>query len=367
MPNRQFGHHRRKVGSGRRTGARRAQQGLPARRGRRSASRAASRSASTRSAWTLKPRPASVEHATWCGQELNPSSPSSRATAADHGLDLGSGARLAEAAALHHLGEGLDVGEVEHGSFLIPQQSGSFEDYRCIICKALNRTGQLIQRQGAPVMTRPSSSTAAPAARPRSQPTGSTPPSRRSSLSRPGLPGRRDLDRDPAPPDRPHRGRRRARPRPRPETDARALSDALIAELKAADVVVIGAPMYNFSLPTTLRLVRPRAARRRDLRLLGAGAEAWSHGKKVDRDRGPGGLYGEGPARRSTSRSPSAPPGLHRPDRRRLRPRRGDRLRPRRPHRAVITGRPRRDRPAWPRRKPWRAERGARSTENRKR
>lgn len=33
----------------------------------------------------------------------------------------------------------------------------------------------------------------------------------------------------------------------------RALSDALIAELRAADVIVIGAPMYNFGVPTTLR------------------------------------------------------------------------------------------------------------------
>ncbi|MPT49195.1 MAG: FMN-dependent NADH-azoreductase [Sphingobium sp.] len=45
--------------------------------------------------------------------------------------------------------------------------------------------------------------------------------------------------------------------RPAPETEAakpiRELSDALIAEVKAADVIVIGAPMYNFSLATTLR------------------------------------------------------------------------------------------------------------------
>jgi FMN-dependent NADH-azoreductase len=37
------------------------------------------------------------------------------------------------------------------------------------------------------------------------------------------------------------------------ELATRALSDALIAELRAADVVVIGAPMYNFSVPTSLR------------------------------------------------------------------------------------------------------------------
>jgi len=45
--------------------------------------------------------------------------------------------------------------------------------------------------------------------------------------------------------------------RPAPETEAaqptRALSDALIAETQAADLIVIGAPMYNFGIPTTLK------------------------------------------------------------------------------------------------------------------
>ena len=34
---------------------------------------------------------------------------------------------------------------------------------------------------------------------------------------------------------------------------ARALSDELIAELKAADTIVIGAPMYNFGMASTLK------------------------------------------------------------------------------------------------------------------
>lgn len=45
--------------------------------------------------------------------------------------------------------------------------------------------------------------------------------------------------------------------RPAPETDAakptRDLSDALIGEAQAADLIVIGAPMYNFSIPSTLK------------------------------------------------------------------------------------------------------------------
>ena len=47
------------------------------------------------------------------------------------------------------------------------------------------------------------------------------------------------------------------------EIETRAASDRLIAELFAADTVVIGAPMHNFSIPTTLRawfdhVLRPR-------------------------------------------------------------------------------------------------------------
>jgi FMN-dependent NADH-azoreductase len=34
---------------------------------------------------------------------------------------------------------------------------------------------------------------------------------------------------------------------------AQVLSDSLIAELKAADTIVIGAPMYNFGIPSTLK------------------------------------------------------------------------------------------------------------------
>ena len=36
--------------------------------------------------------------------------------------------------------------------------------------------------------------------------------------------------------------------------EAVALSDALIAEIKAADIIVIGTPMYNFTVPGTLKL-----------------------------------------------------------------------------------------------------------------
>jgi len=37
------------------------------------------------------------------------------------------------------------------------------------------------------------------------------------------------------------------------ERAALALSDALVAELRQADLIVIGAPMYNFGMPSTLK------------------------------------------------------------------------------------------------------------------
>ncbi|MCJ8335163.1 MAG: NAD(P)H-dependent oxidoreductase [Epibacterium sp.] len=40
-----------------------------------------------------------------------------------------------------------------------------------------------------------------------------------------------------------------------------ALSDELVAELKAADTVVIGAPIYNFSVPATLKAWLDQVAR----------------------------------------------------------------------------------------------------------
>ncbi len=56
--------------------------------------------------------------------------------------------------------------------------------------------------------------------------------------------------------------------------EAVALSDQLIAELKASDLLVIGAPMYNLNVPTDLKMVRPRGAGAGNLRYteLAAGA-----------------------------------------------------------------------------------------------
>ncbi|MDP9056842.1 MAG: NAD(P)H-dependent oxidoreductase [Pseudomonadota bacterium] len=65
----------------------------------------------------------------------------------------------------------------------------------------------------------------------------------------------RDLDRDPVP----HvnsatlAGIGRAAPETSSTQGARELSDNLIAEVVAADTLVIGLPMYNFGMPSTLK------------------------------------------------------------------------------------------------------------------
>ena len=45
----------------------------------------------------------------------------------------------------------------------------------------------------------------------------------------------------------------KAVPRTEAEIEARGLSDLLVAELQAADVIVIASPMYNFGMSSTLK------------------------------------------------------------------------------------------------------------------
>ena len=81
------------------------------------------------------------------------------------------------------------------------------------------------------------------------------------------------------------------------EQAARALSDELIAELRAADTIVIGAPMYNFSVPTTLRSWFDHVLRAGEtFSYSEAGAKGLLSGKKVIVVESRGGLYSEGPA-----------------------------------------------------------------------
>ena len=81
------------------------------------------------------------------------------------------------------------------------------------------------------------------------------------------------------------------------EHAARALSDQLIAELREADTIVIGAPMYNFSVPTVLRAWFDHVLRAGEtFRYSAAGPEGLLTGKRVIVIESRGGLYSEGPA-----------------------------------------------------------------------
>jgi len=81
------------------------------------------------------------------------------------------------------------------------------------------------------------------------------------------------------------------------EFAARRLSDELIAELKAADTVVIGAPMYNFSVPTTLRAWFDHVLRAGvTFKYVDGAVHGLLAGKRVIVIESRGGLYSEGPA-----------------------------------------------------------------------
>lgn len=87
--------------------------------------------------------------------------------------------------------------------------------------------------------------------------------------------------------------------------DALALSDALIAELQAADVVVIGAPMYNFGMASTLKAWFDHVLRARiTFRYTESGPEGLLKGKKAIVVESRAGLYSEGPAAAMDSQEP---------------------------------------------------------------
>ncbi len=82
------------------------------------------------------------------------------------------------------------------------------------------------------------------------------------------------------------------------EQTARALSNELIAELRNADTIVIGAPMYNFSLSTGLRawfdyVLCPGET----FSYSEAGPQGLVKGKRVIVIESRGGLYSEGPGK----------------------------------------------------------------------
>lgn len=72
---------------------------------------------------------------------------------------------------------------------------------------------------------------------------------------------------------------------------------ALIEEFLAADIVVIGAPMYNFSIPSQLKAWIDRiAVPGKTFSYTESGPKGLAGGKKVFIASGRGGIYSEGPA-----------------------------------------------------------------------
>lgn len=83
--------------------------------------------------------------------------------------------------------------------------------------------------------------------------------------------------------------------RTRDEQAAVAFADSLIAEVEAADTIVLAAPMYNFTIPTTLKAWIDHIARAgRTFRYTAQGPEGLLKGKKVVVVVSRGGFYSEG-------------------------------------------------------------------------
>jgi FMN-dependent NADH-azoreductase len=77
-----------------------------------------------------------------------------------------------------------------------------------------------------------------------------------------------------------------------------AVSDLLIAELQNADEYVIGVPMHNFSIPSTLKLWIDQAVRiGKTIAYSATGAEGLLKGKKVTLLLASGGVYEQGSGR----------------------------------------------------------------------
>ena len=86
---------------------------------------------------------------------------------------------------------------------------------------------------------------------------------------------------------------------------ARALSDELVAELKAADTVVIGAPMYNFGMASTLKAWFDHVLRAGvTFSYVDGAPKGLLEGKRAIVVESRGGFYSEGPAQAMDSQEP---------------------------------------------------------------
>ncbi|MBK0399706.1 FMN-dependent NADH-azoreductase [Limibaculum sp. M0105] len=97
----------------------------------------------------------------------------------------------------------------------------------------------------------------------------------------------------------------RSEPANAAQAAARALSDELIGEVEAADTLVIGAPMYNFGIPSTLKAWFDHILRAGvTFRYTEAGPEGLLRGKRAIVVLTRGGLYSEGPAQAMDAQEP---------------------------------------------------------------
>ena len=89
------------------------------------------------------------------------------------------------------------------------------------------------------------------------------------------------------------------------QASAQALSDELIAELKAADTLVIGAPMYNFGIASTLKTWFDHVLRAGiTFKYSESGPVGLLKDKRAIVIETRGGLYSEGPAQVMDSQEP---------------------------------------------------------------
>ena len=87
--------------------------------------------------------------------------------------------------------------------------------------------------------------------------------------------------------------------------EALALSDRLVEELREADLIVIGAPMYNFGIPSTLKAWFDHVLRARvTFRYTESGPEGLMTGRRAIVVESRAGLYSEGPMAAMDSQEP---------------------------------------------------------------
>ena len=80
------------------------------------------------------------------------------------------------------------------------------------------------------------------------------------------------------------------------QTTALALSDSLVDEMMAASLIVIGVPMYNFSIPSALKSWIDHVVRAgRTFQYTAEGPKGLVLGKKVVLFLASGGVYSDGP------------------------------------------------------------------------